>query len=116
MLLHAPPHMGHKQQQYLPLLYAVLVSLAVAGATGLIALARFVYFRCYLSIDDPLAQHDSAIDPVDESSSSDDGSAHEDIAPAAVEMQPAGGVTWEVPKGLSPGDPDYHNRFIRGGL
>ena len=89
----------------------IISGVGVLAAAGVFILLRWILFwRCNSM---PLSEQDAEL--------SDASEGDDDRAAAAIEMQslpPLGGLTaeWEPPKGLSPDDPDYRNRFIRGGL
>ena len=95
----------------------IFAGVGVLAAAGLFMLLRWILFwKCDTSMS--LSEQDGTLSDASEGDE-DDGDG--DAAAAAIEMQalpPLGGVTaeWEPPKGLSPGDVDYRNRFIRGGL
>jgi hypothetical protein len=101
------------------LVWYVLFAIAVLFILALCALGRFLYKRLS-DPNQPLAEQEmSAAANSDEEAFSDEYEVDE----AASEMpsNSANSATsstadWRPPLGLSPDDPDFRNKFVRGGL
>ena len=92
----------------------MIVAFAVGGAIAVIVASAWLLrilinrFCCECCADDDLM--------ADQDGHSE-GSDTVTVEMEAVPAPPMGAVAeWERPKGLCPGDDDYRNKFIRGGL